>query len=599
MKFYNYSILVYLLSISFFPTFSYAGKQQLKDKNPANVSNDVKDGDTKNSPLTDAKSLALKITKAQPLQQIKNPAVSTSEIKQFVPCSTPGNRLNPILFNSLHHRSSMIPPPVHLNSPSTNSFHLTTSNAQPIIFNNPHPDLPLPSFQELVAPVSSLTHENASFLTHQQHHELSERIKNIKVIEMSYQKSAFNLGEYPTLNGVKIIDHDAVITSPEVGTVAIFLKGILPQEKVTRWTQSFRDIPDWNSQRGYAAGPIDKNRCKAKWFPSKNGESASDQSDPCTIVDDNKVAHSNYLKTSSLGYDRKGEISRETVQSYGFFKREVIPFYEEMSEYYRIITPGWYRKQYEITQNQYQSIGQSVFSVGTFNLGLPNGEIFTDSQTACHIDINHAEDGSQVFAVLGKNIVGGELIFPEYRFALKMDAGDLIVMKGHRDLHGNSPLISGEKLAAILYVNRHHKRRTKSEIASANTSIHVPFPSEFERILQRNKKSQKMEWKDKCPFSGCSKGFTQIGNLKTHVKDFHHYCTQCELQFNNDAALLDHKLRNHWDANRKRKRHVTEYPVGRKIQKTEDTQFSSSTYSNEQSINEHVVIETQISSVKK
>ncbi len=125
----------------------------------------------------------------------------------------------------------------------------------------------------------------------------------------------------------------------------------------------------------------------------------------------------------------------------------------------------------------------SVFTLATFNKSTPNenGEK-KDTQTACHTDNGNSENAWQCFAVLGKNIEGGHLVFPEYKFALKIDAGDVIIMKGQRDMHGNTPLTAGKKLSAICYIHKKHEGKDK------NTRAHL--------LLAKSSKRKKTESAD-------------------------------------------------------------------------------------------------------
>jgi predicted RNA-binding Zn-ribbon protein involved in translation (DUF1610 family) len=286
-------------------------------------------------------------------------------------------------------------------------------------------------------------------------------------------------GYYPTLDDCSTINYSADIVDTKGNVIAYFRKKAIPQDQIAHWTAHFESIPEYNGMRGLAAGPLDPKRLDSlevgeKWEQVDTWHAVKINKDGTR----NTWKKSNRLKTSSVGFKIKGNGTPSLNHWSESYKAKyltyVIPFFEAMSEYFQQIAPTWYEEHKHILekQNNAYRIGNSVFTLGTFNLGTPNQEAqeITDSQTACHRDVNHADGGSEFFAVLGQDIQGGELVFPDYNIALKLSAGDIIVMKGKRDLHGNTPLLKGKKLSAILYIHQKHEGYNSSECLVKPTS---------------------------------------------------------------------------------------------------------------------------------
>ena len=90
----------------------------------------------------------------------------------------------------------------------------------------------------------------------------------------------------------------------------------------------------------------------------------------------------------------------------------------------------------------------SVFSTLTVNHNW---------RTAAHRDAGDLNEGFSSIAAFtghdGKGWQGGELILPEYRVAIKLRAGDLLLVNAHECIHANAPLIGedNDRLTVVAY----------------------------------------------------------------------------------------------------------------------------------------------------
>jgi hypothetical protein len=78
-------------------------------------------------------------------------------------------------------------------------------------------------------------------------------------------------------------------------------------------------------------------------------------------------------------------------------------------------------------------------------------------RTAAHRDAGDFSDGLSNLLVLSNNgkYTGGYLVFPEYRIAVNVRPGDLLLVNNHEIMHGNTPIETyedGERISLVVYL---------------------------------------------------------------------------------------------------------------------------------------------------
>ena len=70
-------------------------------------------------------------------------------------------------------------------------------------------------------------------------------------------------------------------------------------------------------------------------------------------------------------------------------------------------------------------------------------------RTAAHFDAGDLNEGLSNLLVLSNNgnYTGGYLIAPEYRVAVNVRPGDLLLINNHEVMHGNTPIVLGDEEA--------------------------------------------------------------------------------------------------------------------------------------------------------
>lgn len=92
--------------------------------------------------------------------------------------------------------------------------------------------------------------------------------------------------------------------------------------------------------------------------------------------------------------------------------------------------------------------------------GTPFTTITVNStfRTAAHRDAGDFTEGMSNLLVLsnGGDYTGGYLVFPEYRIAVNVRPGDLLLVNNHEIIHGNTPFVLGspeaERLSLVVYL---------------------------------------------------------------------------------------------------------------------------------------------------
>jgi hypothetical protein len=128
--------------------------------------------------------------------------------------------------------------------------------------------------------------------------------------------------------------------------------------------------------------------------------------------------------------------------------RQLYPLFEVVAEYFKKYVHHRYKKQMERTLKMEPDwrISSTPFTTMTVNNNYPTG---------VHTDKGDLEDGYSCLMVLRKgDYSGGNLVFPEYRVAVNMQEGDLLLMDAHQ-WHGNTNITlhseDAERISLVLY----------------------------------------------------------------------------------------------------------------------------------------------------
>lgn len=165
-----------------------------------------------------------------------------------------------------------------------------------------------------------------------------------------------------------------------------------------------------------------------------------------TEIYDKLITNTHYAAESISGvagfYDRYPRNPYGRVTSYSAANpkwERAFPYLKRLNEYFRELVPGKYAAQ-KLAADKLDPrflVPDSVFTTITVNKNF---------RTAAHRDAGDLSEGFSNLAALtgpeGKAWTGAYLTFPEYRVAVNVRPGDLLLVNNHEGIHGNSAITS-------------------------------------------------------------------------------------------------------------------------------------------------------------
>ena len=144
-----------------------------------------------------------------------------------------------------------------------------------------------------------------------------------------------------------------------------------------------------------------------------------------------------------------GRATAYTQNHYDKFKMS-FPFLQSLDKGYKKLLPWRWGNQRAAADKVDPRflVPKTVFTTVTVNKTF---------RTACHRDAGDFTEGLSNLLVLSNNgkYTGGYLVFPEYRIAVNVRPGDLLLVNNHEIMHGNTPIETyddGERISLVCYL---------------------------------------------------------------------------------------------------------------------------------------------------
>jgi hypothetical protein len=143
-----------------------------------------------------------------------------------------------------------------------------------------------------------------------------------------------------------------------------------------------------------------------------------------------------------------GRATAYTQNNFDKFKM-AFPFLQSLNRGFRELLPLRWQAQ----RSAADRIDASFLVPGTVFTTITVNKNF---QTACHRDAGDFSDGLSNLLVLSNDgkYTGGYLVFPEYRIAVNVRPGDLLLVNNHEIIHGNTPIVAeegSERISLVCY----------------------------------------------------------------------------------------------------------------------------------------------------
>lgn len=193
-----------------------------------------------------------------------------------------------------------------------------------------------------------------------------------------------------------------------------------------------------------------------KWLERIEVLPVMEQQEEANRVIDKYVSDTTYANPVFSGiagyFDRYpripyGRATSYTEHHFDLFKK-AYPFLESLSEEFMNHLPERYKRQHECVKKLDSRfvVGRTVFTTITVNRNF---------RTAAHRDAGDLHEGFSNLSVLTNgehSYDGAYLVLPEYRVAINIRPGDLLLINNHGAIHGNTELIGDENMERISIV---------------------------------------------------------------------------------------------------------------------------------------------------
>ena len=195
-----------------------------------------------------------------------------------------------------------------------------------------------------------------------------------------------------------------------------------------------------------------------KWLTGIHNMSREEQKAEAQFVFDNYISDTNYAQSVMSGiagyFDRYPRIPYGRACSYNEKNPEKFelcyPYLRKLNQQFKELIPGrWKAQNAEASKLDTRfRISDTVFTTLTVNHNW---------RTACHRDAGDLTKGfSNICGVTGpegKGWRGGQFILPEYRIAINLQPGDMLLVNNHEGIHGNDELIGddNDRMTIVAY----------------------------------------------------------------------------------------------------------------------------------------------------
>lgn len=144
-----------------------------------------------------------------------------------------------------------------------------------------------------------------------------------------------------------------------------------------------------------------------------------------------------------------GRATSYTEHNFDQFKK-AFPFLKSLNDAFKELLPWRWNNQYEASKKIDPAflVPDTVFTTVTVNKTF---------RTAAHLDAGDFSDGLSNLCVLSNDgrYTGGYLVLPEYRAAINVRPGDLLLINNHEVIHGNTPIVceeGSERISLVCYL---------------------------------------------------------------------------------------------------------------------------------------------------
>jgi len=195
-----------------------------------------------------------------------------------------------------------------------------------------------------------------------------------------------------------------------------------------------------------------------KWVAGVHNMSRQEQIEEANHIINNYISETNYAQSVMSGiagyFDRYPRIPYGRETSYTEKNRDkfamAFPYLQKLNAQFRELLPKrWANQRKEADKLDPRFLVEgTVFTTLTVNHNW---------RTACHRDAGDLHEGfSNICGITGpegKGWKGAEFILPEFRIAINLQPGDMLLVNNHGGIHGNDELLGddNDRLTLVSY----------------------------------------------------------------------------------------------------------------------------------------------------
>ena len=193
-----------------------------------------------------------------------------------------------------------------------------------------------------------------------------------------------------------------------------------------------------------------------KWFSAIKKASKEEQRSQARKIIDKYISDTNYANAVNSGiagyFGRYPRIPYKRATAYTEKNKDLFemsfPFLKTLDSKFKELVPERYSNQKKMADklDPRFRVSDTVFTTITVNKNF---------RTAAHRDAGDLTTGFSNLSVLTdgtKDYQGAHLVLPEYRVAIDLRPGDLLLINNHEAIHGNTELIGDKDMERISIV---------------------------------------------------------------------------------------------------------------------------------------------------
>jgi len=230
------------------------------------------------------------------------------------------------------------------------------------------------------------------------------KLKNEKV-EGDFAGKMMDSSHYDTI----LDEGDVRVLGPNDELVAVVKRGILPVEQLKHYWSILKRINLSTNNRGTASG----EELKAKKASVNSGVLGY------------------YPRYPRIPFCRECAWNMEHPEEF----KQLIPLFSRVSDLHKELAPESWQLQKDWIEktNPDFFIPSTIYTTVTINKNW---------RTASHLDAKNLYEGMASMLLLRSGqFSGGHVVLPEWRTAVKLGQGDLILFRNMKDFHGNTPIV--------------------------------------------------------------------------------------------------------------------------------------------------------------